>query len=155
MTVEDLQGLVASVLTSFQLRLIEVKLLRGRRIPLIQLYIDRENGPLTIDDCAMVSRRVQDLIDMQYWSPPNYRLEVSSPGIDRPLFEPWQFRKNIGRHIRLTGRDGEILGRIVAVTPDGIVRLETEDQTRGYQADELSGAKVVTEKPKPRKGKRK
>lgn len=71
----------------------------GRRT-LLRLYIDRPGG-VTIDECARVSRQVSALFDVENPIEGGYVLEVSSPGIDRPLFELAHYAPQIGKTIRL------------------------------------------------------
>ena len=86
----------------------------------LRLFIDKEGG-VTLDDCATVSRLVGDLLDAEGLSDAidgRYRLEVSSPGLDRPLVKPEHFQRFVGSRAKLTtklphdGRrrfEGEIL----------------------------------------------
>jgi len=71
----------------------------GRRITL-RIYIDQSNG-VTSDDCSRVSRQVSAMMDVENHLQNSYVLEVSSPGIDRPLFELGQYKQFIGSKIKL------------------------------------------------------
>ncbi|MEJ2385429.1 MAG: ribosome maturation factor RimP [Xanthomonadales bacterium] len=86
--------------------------------PALVVYIDRPDG-IAIEDCERVSREVAALLDVEDPIPGHYSLEVSSPGLDRPLFTADHYRKFIGEQARVTvfapvdGRRkfrGEILG---------------------------------------------
>ncbi|MCF7810776.1 hypothetical protein K9N50_07275 [bacterium] len=112
---------------------------------LIQLFVDLEEEYITIDECASISRRLQDLIDMQDWAPENYRLVVSSPGLNWPLKELWQFRKNIIRLIRHSNTERTIEGRILSATNDGKIILEIKGRKVEFIIEELNGARVVAE----------
>ncbi len=93
-------------------------------IRVIEVYIDSEAG-ITSDICTAVSREVAQAIDAAPEIKEAYRLEVSSPGIDRPLKYPWQYRKHIGRRVQVTllpGQDpAERTGKLLAVDESGIV----------------------------------
>jgi len=69
---------------------------------LLRVYIDKESG-IGIEDCEQVSRQVSALLDVEDPIPGNYSLEVSSPGIPRPLFNNWHYQRYIGKdvHIKL------------------------------------------------------
>ena len=151
----DIENLVEPVITKERLKLCGIRVSASPRRPLIQIFIDYETDNITIDECAGVSKQVQDLIDMQPWAPLNYRIEVSSPGVDWPLSEPWQFHKNIGRLIKLNDQERTLEGRIVDVLAGGIIKLEHNGDVREMPLTELSGAKVVIELPKKPKVKRK
>ena len=57
----------------------------------VQIMADRPNGAMSVDDCASISRRLSPVLDAHDPMPGRYRLEVSSPGIDRPLVRPCDF----------------------------------------------------------------
>ena len=84
----------------FGMDLIEVEVNRGRGRLLVRLYIDREQG-VTVDDCARVSRAVERLLDAKDSIQGAYTLEVSSPGLDRPIRKEEDFIKFRDREIRV------------------------------------------------------
>ena len=99
---------------------------------LIRLFIDQEGG-ITVDDCERVSRQVSDVVDVEGAVSGEYTLEVSSPGLDRPLFTLQQHTRFIGRIISLRLRalvDGRrrLRGELLDVTGDALVVLV--DDTR-------------------------
>ena len=71
---------------------------RSRRV--LEVYVDAETG-ITTEICATVSRSIAAAIEESALIPGSYRLDVSSPGIDRPLAFPWQYAKHIGRTLRV------------------------------------------------------
>jgi ribosome maturation factor RimP len=66
----------------------------------LRLYIDQEKG-ITLDDCAAVSREIGDVLDSRDLIPHGYVLEVSSPGLDRPLRKEKDFEERIGRKMKI------------------------------------------------------
>ncbi|MFC1664323.1 ribosome maturation factor RimP [Pseudomonadota bacterium] len=76
---------------------------------LVRLYIDSDKG-VNVDDCALVSRQVSALLDVEDPIEGEYTLEVSSPGVDRPLVELEHFEKVIGERIKVRTNE-YILGR--------------------------------------------
>lgn len=68
---------------------------------LIRVYIDASDRPITLDDCELVSREVSALFDKQEPVAGQYTLEISSPGLDRPLFVPEHFARFIGEQVKL------------------------------------------------------
>ncbi len=102
---------------------------RGDRAKqVIEVFIDAESG-ITTDLCADVSREISAAIDGENLLTGSYRLDVSSPGIDRPLRFPWQYRKHAGRRVTVKYRDGDqeqsIEGTLGTVGEDGIT-VETK-----------------------------
>ena len=75
---------------------------RGGRV--LRLYLDKEGGP-NVDDLTRVSRQLSELLDAQDTIDGAYTLEVSSPGINRPLKKPEHFARFIGKRIRIRTRD--------------------------------------------------
>ncbi len=65
----------------------------------LRIYIEHENG-ITVDDCAKVSHQVSGVLDVEDPIKENYSLEVSSPGLDRPLFKEHQYQAAVGKKIK-------------------------------------------------------
>ncbi|MDQ8699499.1 ribosome maturation factor RimP [Hyphomicrobium sp. LHD-15] len=86
----DLAALVEPVLVSLGFRLVRIEV-SGRDGKTVQIMAERPDGSITIDDCEAISRAVSPLLDVQDIVSDAYRLEISSPGIDRPLVRPSDF----------------------------------------------------------------
>lgn len=67
---------------------------------LLRIYIDKPEG-IGIEDCQEVSKQVSALLDVEDPIPGNYSLEISSPGIPRPLFSSWQYQRYIGYGVQV------------------------------------------------------
>ncbi|MDG2916449.1 ribosome maturation factor RimP [Bisgaard Taxon 10/6] len=93
---EMLQGSVEDL--GFELWGIECQ--RAGRFMTVRLFIDKEGG-VSVDDCADVSRQVSAILDVEDPIADKYNLEVSSPGLDRPLFTLSQYERFIGEDIAL------------------------------------------------------
>ena len=96
----------------------------GRR-SIVKVVVDRDQG-VTLDDIAEVSRAVSDVLDRNDdgMGRTPYVLEVTSPGIDRPLTDPRHWRRNVGRLVTVpvgsTGATETVTGRVTAVDGDGV-----------------------------------
>ena len=90
--------------------LVELECLQHRRGGLVRLYIDSPRG-VGLDDCEHVSGAVSALLDVENPMSGSYRLEVSSPGFDRPLRRPDDFDRHVGREIRVDLAEAGALGR--------------------------------------------
>ncbi|WP_334149934.1 ribosome maturation factor RimP [Hyphomicrobium sp.] len=86
----DLAQLVEPVLDSLGFRLVRIEI-SGRDGKTVQIMAERPDGSMTIDDCEAISKAISPLLDVQDIVTDSYRLEVSSPGIDRPLVRPSDF----------------------------------------------------------------
>ena len=71
----------------------------GRQI--LRVLLDKEGGGVTVDDCTRVSHAIEDVIEVEELIPRKYDLEVSSPGLNRPLLKPAHFEKVVGKIIRV------------------------------------------------------
>jgi len=106
------------------------------------LYIDNEEG-ITHRECAAISDAVLAEFIGDPFGEEFQFLEVSSPGVDRPLSFPWQFRKHIGRHLRCQLADSSVVeGTLCEVTAEGIV-LRQRHTTHSIPFAELLTAHVV------------
>jgi ribosome maturation factor RimP len=76
--------------------------------PVVEIYIDSRDG-VTLEMCADISRSLSEYVDATNSIEGNYRLDVSSPGVDRPLVYIWQYIKHIQRHICITQKDDTII----------------------------------------------
>ena len=99
--VETITALVEPVLDGLELELVEVQFRREPVGWVLRLIIDSENG-VTIDDCATVSREVGHLLEVEDPIEQSYNLEVSSPGLDRPLKTAKDFIRCKGQKAKVT-----------------------------------------------------
>ena len=118
-------------------RLVQVRLIGGQRRPTLQIMAERrDDRQMTVDDCADISRAISALLDVEDPLPGAYNLEVSSPGIDRPLVRLEDYARFAGHEARIeTGRllDGRkrFRGRLLGVEGTN-VRMALADR-----ADEI------------------
>jgi ribosome maturation factor RimP len=125
-SIERVRTLALRVLEFAGMELVHLEMKREPGGFIVRLYIDKEGG-VTLDDCATVSRRLSVELDIEDPVPERYTLEVSSPGLDRPLVGDRDFERFAGRHIRLSTAepiDGRrnFKGRLLGLR-DGCVRL--------------------------------
>jgi ribosome maturation factor RimP len=147
-TLERVQHLVEPILRDMGVELVELEFKREGRDWFLRLFIDKEGG-VTLDDCADVSREVEAVLDVEEVIETSYRLEVSSPGLDRPLKKPADYERFRGRLVRIKtfekldpdGRGhlrktfvGELLG-----LEAGVVRVRQTDQKGGVVEIPLEG----------------
>lgn len=127
--------------------LVELTLTSSGRVKILAL-IDSEKG-VTIDQCTKFSRSVTQETDLIPELDEGYVIEVSSPGTDRALEFPFQYKKNIGRKIRVTlDGDQEKEGELLAATEEGFsVKLpglkKKEFINQEYQYNEVKKAKII------------
>lgn len=86
----ELAALVEPVLDSLGFRLVRIEV-SGRDGKTVQIMAERPDGSMAIEDCEAISKAISPLLDVQDIVSESYRLEISSPGIDRPLVRPSDF----------------------------------------------------------------
>ena len=123
-TREKLDSLIADACNAAAVSLVEADWFRAGKRKVLRLYIDKPEG-VTVDDCAKVSRNLSDALDAD----PDlidgaYTLEVSSPGLDRPLKSDADFNRNIGRRIRVTRSTGKPAAGVLKSFNDESLTLE-------------------------------
>jgi len=96
---EKLQQLLEPVIESLGYELVLLEYAPSHD-PLLRIYIDSPGG-INLDDCERVSREVSAVMDVEDPIKSNYRLEVSSPGMDRPLVKPAHFERFLGQKIKV------------------------------------------------------
>ena len=132
---EELQALLAPTVASLGLELLGVEFVPSGASALVRLYIDADGRHVGIEDCEATSREVSALLDVEDPIPTEYTLEVSSPGIDRPLFTVAQFARFVGDEAKvalrlpLQGRR-RFTGRIVSAEGDTIVLADAQGELR-------------------------
>ncbi|MCX7835217.1 MAG: hypothetical protein N2450_03995 [bacterium] len=114
--------------------------------PTIRLYIDRKDAGFTIDDATVATKHLLTWFTVRLPDEMNFQLEVSSPGIDRPLHHLWQFQKNINRLIQIVyEQDGitlEYTGCIVSADEDSIV-LKNGKELRKFSIQSIKEGKIM------------
>jgi ribosome maturation factor RimP len=138
--------LVGPIVVALKLELWGCELVRQGKYSLIRIYIDRESG-VDISDCEKVSRQVSAVFDVEEPITEEYTLEVSSPGLERPLFTLEQFRKYVGSVIQLRMKkpqDGrkKFKGDLVRVDDNRIV-LSLDGDEVDFQYTDIDKANLV------------
>lgn len=112
----SLENRIERLLEDLGFELVALERGGGRRRPLLRLRIDRPGGgpegsTVTVDDCAEVSRAVNEMLETSADAPVDYILEVSSPGVERPLVRPRDYDRFVGQPVLLRGYGPLALGR--------------------------------------------
>jgi ribosome maturation factor RimP len=143
-------ALLEPVIVAMGYELWGIEQLTGGQGSLVRIYIDSGSG-ITMDDCERVSRQVTGVLDVNDPVKGSYNLEVSSPGMDRPLFKIEHFERFSGQQarIRLLGKiEGRknITGRIAGVG-DGTVFIQDEEASYTIPAGMIDKANLVHQSP--------
>ncbi len=139
---------IDKIITGSHFHLLEIKLSKARRFTTILVYMDRDNGFLAHEDCKYLSNEILDVIDAGELVRGNYRLEISSPGIGRPLEERWEYEKNLEKILKVTYEDEdgvyrEIKGTLTEVNDNGIIiKIEKTDKSINWQTIKKAAVKT-------------
>lgn len=117
----------------------------GRGGSILRLYIDAPGG-IELDDCETVSKQVSVVLDVEDPVKNAYTLEVSSPGLDRPLVKPAHFRKFSGERVRIV-MQAQILGRrrftgTLVAADDAAAEVEVDGEVYRLPYDEMESARI-------------
>ncbi|QIM63112.1 ribosome maturation factor RimP [Pasteurellaceae bacterium Orientalotternb1] len=143
---QKLQDLVQDSIDAMGFELVGIECLRAGRFLTVRLYIDKDGG-VTIDDCSDVSRQVSAIFDVEDPITDKYNLEVSSPGLDRPLFTIEHFQRFVERdvviHLRIPMLDRrKWQGKLVAVEGD-LITLNVEGNPQTFAFGNIQKANLV------------
>ena len=145
--IRQVEDLIAPSLRDMGYELVRV-MLRGRERPTLEIMAERaDRASITVEDCAEISRAVSALLDMEDPLPGSYVLEVTSPGIDRPLVRPDDFARFAGFEARIETAapiDGRrrFKGRLIGVEGDE-VRIEVDGTSVPVPLASIKQAKLV------------
>jgi len=145
----DIEKVIEPVINALGIELdyIEFSMMKGKA--LLRVFIDKENG-VNIDDCTQVSREIEAVLDVEDPIPYSYVLEVSSPGLDRPLKSIKDFKRYSGNMVRVVTNDpveGEtfFIGKLVEAGDDELVLLLPGDMRINIRYDNISRARLEVE----------
>jgi len=140
-----LEALLAPIVRAAGLDLESVKVGSAGRRRLLRVVVDADGG-VSLDDIALVSREASvRLDDTGAMGEAPYTLEVSSPGVDRPLTQPRHWRRAVGRLVRVPPA---VEGRVIAAGDNGII-LEVDGEHREFGYAELGPGRVQVEFGRP------
>jgi ribosome maturation factor RimP len=123
---EEIAGPIAAALDDAGFELVDLRLVPRSGSLSVQIFIDHRDGmaAVTLGDCSRASRVIQEDVDLDRYLPGRYLLEVSSPGIDRPLNRPEHYRRFRGQAVVLkigTEPGGEVRGTIGESDAEGVI----------------------------------
>jgi ribosome maturation factor RimP len=130
--VESIQALIEPSVEALGFELWGLELVAQGRFSTLRIYIESAKG-ITVDDCAEVSHQVSGILDVEDPITNQYTLEVSSPGVDRPLFKQAHYEQYIGQFMRVrlhSPFDGrrKFAGVLMGLEADEIVLLVDQEE---------------------------
>jgi ribosome maturation factor RimP len=141
------ETIIAPTLTDMGYELVRVHL-SGAQSKTLQIMAERhDSAEMTVEDCASISRSISALLEVEDPIKGRYTLEVSSPGLDRPLTRPEDYQRFVGLEAKVElsqPKDGQrrFRGRISGLS-NGVVQLNIEGQNVDIPFDDIDRAKLV------------
>ncbi|MEK7825798.1 MAG: ribosome maturation factor RimP [Nitrospirota bacterium] len=146
---EKVRGIAKPIVDSLGYELIDVEYLAGGNRAKLRLFIDKEGG-VTLDDCEKASRYVGYALDVEDPMSTSYVLEVSSPGLDRPLKKPSDYERYKGRLVKIKTKvpvNDQMLfiGRLSGIINEKVeIKLDGEKDL-SISLDDISLARLEVE----------
>ncbi|OKY74555.1 MAG: hypothetical protein BM485_11935 [Desulfobulbaceae bacterium DB1] len=139
--------LIEPILAELGLEMVEVQYRQEQIGWVLRIIIFRDGG-VSIDDCARVSREASRLLDVEDLIDQKYHLEVSSPGLDRPLKTERDFSRNLGKKVKLVvdelGKQETEIG-IIRSVQDGVLALQTLSGEISFPLADIKNARLEIE----------
>ena len=134
--------LLEPIIVANHLELVDVEYVKEAGNYYLRAYIDKEGG-VTIDDCEVVSRALSELLDKEDFIEESYILEVSSPGLDRPLKKEKDFVRSIGKDVELrlfkaVDSCKEFTGTLQAFDQDTVTILLEDEQEKVFERKNIA-----------------
>ena len=151
--ITEIQEIARRITESEGLELIDFEFKPSRQRSLLRIYIDKEGG-VTLSDCENVSRQIGAILDVKDILKSAYVLEVSSPGLDRPLRTDRDYQRSVGRLVKWNlmddqGKLEQVTAKLVEVTDEAVV-VETDGKTKSIPRNHIKKAvqEIVLGQPK-------
>ncbi|MDA3807298.1 MAG: ribosome maturation factor RimP [Thiomicrorhabdus sp.] len=146
---EKLENLLKPTIESMGFELWGFEYLPAGRHSILRIFVEKSDMGITVDDCAAVSRQVSAIMDVEDPISSAYMLEVSSPGMDRLLFKPEQFKLYLNKPIQVRTAVG-VLGRRkfkgpLVLANDTMIGIEIDGELYEITYDIIDKANVVAE----------
>lgn len=146
-----IEELVTPIVEELNLELVEIEFLKEGRNWFLRVYIDTPEGGIDIEQCALVSERLSEILDEKDPIEQNYYLEVSSPGAERPLRKESDFEKSVGKFIYVKTYEPikdmkEFQGYLRSYTEEGLeleVRIKTRKLTVFIEKEKIAKARLA------------
>lgn len=144
---EQVEALVTPAIEAMGYFVVQVTLKDTNKSRLLQIMAERADGSMNVDDCAIISREVSALMDVEDIIPGEYRLEISSPGIDRPLIKRTDYEHHMGHLAKIelvlpvNGRK-RYTGTLKTLIGD-VLTLEVDGKPVAVDYDDIQSAKLV------------
>ncbi|MEW9667672.1 ribosome maturation factor RimP [Ammoniphilus sp. 3BR4] len=140
------EELVTPILADMSIELVDIEYVKEGNNWFLRVYIDKEGG-IDIEDCGAVSEKLSKRLDEVDPIPDAYFLEVSSPGIERPLKKEKDFRWSIGKRVHLKTKepieDLKVFEGILSQFDQGLITIQEEQKSYVIPYDKVENARLA------------
>lgn len=140
------EGFLRRVVESDGMELLHVEYQFKGNASILRVYIDKPGG-VNLEDCEKVSKHASVVLDVEKLIPHHYTLEVSSPGLERPLFKPSDYERFRGKEIRLVTveklDDRRRFRGFIREFSQGILKLQCEERVHDIPFNKIRGANLI------------
>lgn len=144
-----LESIITPAVSALGFEMISCSVSSVGRNTTLRILVDNPGGSVTVDDCMRVSQQISAILDIEAPFAGQYYLEVSSPGLDRPLVKPEHFQRFLGRQVKiklnigLAGRRN-FCGELLSATEDE-VRVKVDNEIFSLPMADIDKANLVPE----------
>jgi ribosome maturation factor RimP len=145
--VNKIQELVRPLLENLGIELVELKLHRTKKRIVLKFFVDKPEGGINLDECAQLNESIGKILDKEDLIQESFILEVSSPGLDRPLMTIKDFTRVKGRNIRIFLREAingktELIGKVSSIRGNNII-IDIVNQEIEIPLNKINKAKQI------------
>lgn len=136
------EEILLPIVEEYGFELVDVEYVKEGGTWYLRSYIDKPGG-ISIDDCEKVSRRLSDLLDEKDFIVDPYIMEVSSPGLGRPLKKEKDFRRSLGREVevrtyRMIDKSKEFTGTLEAYDEEGVTIILADGAKKTFEKGDIA-----------------
>lgn len=142
---KEIEQQIEQIITDYNYLLIDLNIRGNEKNPIVEIFVDNQKG-VSADDCADISKAIGVMLDEEDAISSGYRLDVSSPGVDRPLKFLEQFPKHLNRQFEVQYVSGEevknLKAKLVKISDDKLLFKSGKEEFL-LSFDDIKSAKVL------------
>ncbi len=147
---ENLKQWISEVLETIDCQLYELEWLTDQKPPILRVSIEKKNGPVDLDACALASDAIGTMLDEKDWYDKEYNLEVCSPGAERELKTDEQIQNALGQYIYVKLKDpkqglSQVFGDLVEIDESSVtVAYKEKTRSKKIQIEKMNISLIMT-----------
>ncbi len=142
---QSVRELVLPIVENANIELVDIEYKKEGKDWFLRVFLDKQNG-ITVEDCKKISRQIEDIIEVEDLIPNRYYLEVSSPGLDRPLKKESDFLRYLGKSIQVSLfspiQEKRKFTGVIQDFKESALFLDVGEETISIPIDNIASAKL-------------